>query len=170
MKLLNAAHLLPLLPLCCNPPWSMAVLSLTTGKAAICAMFLLNLSFSMLTNASFVFIAPGRLFKLLGLIFASPTTFVSFESLAVSGNASAKDSRLVTSFFDGRLRFLTGAFDFSMREIKAECLIIRLSFLVELNSPSLLRSLERTLVEAKLWVPVRDLVEGRLDMIGAWLC
>lgn len=45
------------------------------------------------------------------------------------GRASASDSRFATSFFEARLRFLTRELVFSILETKAECLIVRLSFL-----------------------------------------
>lgn len=124
----------------------------------------------MLINNSFFFIDPGRLFKLLCLIFTSPTTVMRLELLVVSGNASAKDWRVVTSFLDGRLLLLDGAFDFSMREMRAECLIIRLSFFVLLNSPSLLRPLRRVLTTVELELGAWELSEGRLPVIGACIC
>ncbi len=167
---LNAAHLLPLLqPVFTTSPLFTAA-SPTVGKAAICAMFLLNLSFSRLIKASFFFIAPGLLFKLVCLIFALPTTIAPSVSLVVSGNASAKDSRVVISFLDGRLRFLDGAFDFSMREMRAECFIMRLSFFVVLNNPSLLRSLEMVLGREELDLRVGEVAEGRLLITGAYMC
>ena len=76
---------------------------------------------------SFFFIAPGLLFKLRCLIFAVVVSECSASSAA--GKASASDSRLVISFFDGRLRFLLEGLDFSIRERRVECLMIRLSFL-----------------------------------------
>ena len=164
MKSLNTAHLLPLaLPLF-TAPSSLAMASAAAGRAAICAMFLLNLSFSLWINASFFFIAPGLLFKLLCLIFISPIAVAPLALSVVSGNASAKDSRVVTSFLDGRLRFLDGALDFSMREMRAECLIIRLSFFVVVNNPSFLRCVEKLLDGVELGFRV---VEGRLVVMGA---
>ena len=167
MNSLKAAHLLPLLWARLTGSLSVAIVLPSAGKPAICAIFLLNLSFSRLINTSFFFIAPGRLFKLLCLIFASPITVAPFALVVVSGNASAKDSRVVTSFLDGRLRFLDGAFDFSMREMRAECLIMRLSFLVVLNNPAPLRFIWCFFegVEAGL----RG-AEGRLVVIGACFC
>ena len=91
-------------------------------------MFLLNRSFSKLASFSFRFLTPGRLFKLLCLIFTSPTTISSTLVGGASGKALARDSRVVTSFFEDRRRFLDAALGFSMRETKAECLIVRLSF------------------------------------------
>ena len=165
MNPLKAAHLLPILLTPFPGPSSETVVPPTGCKAAICAMFLLNLSFSKLINASFFFIAPGRLLKLLCLILASPTTVVPSVSSVASGNASAKDSRVVTSFLDGRLRFFEGPLDSSMRETRAECLIIRLSFFVVLNSSSPLRSLPRLLEKEGLDLRVPP--AGRLPMVGA---
>lgn len=91
-------------------------------------MFLLKRSFSMLASFSFFFCAPGRLFKLLCRIFASPITLSSSLRVEVYGSASASDSRFVTSFLEGRRRFLIVALNFSMRERRTECLMVRLSF------------------------------------------
>ena len=78
---------------------------------------------------SFFFIAPGLLLRLLCLILAVHVSAPSASSLAgTSGKASTSDSRLATSFLDGRLRFLLALFDFSIRETSAACLIVRLSF------------------------------------------
>ena len=128
MKPLSACHRLAV-PL---------LLSLTTSglsnparplsRFAICAMFLLNLSLSTFSKASFLFIAPGLLFILLCGILASPIAARTWLFVGVSGRASASESRLATSFFDGRLRFKGFLLDFWMREINAECLIMRLSF------------------------------------------
>ena len=92
-------------------------------------MFLLNRSFSMFASFSFRFIAPGRLFKLLCLMIAPPTVMSSFLECGASGKATARDSRLVTNFLEGRRRFFDVTLVFSMREMRAECLIVRLSFL-----------------------------------------
>jgi hypothetical protein len=53
----------------------------------------------------------------------------------MDGNASARDSRFATSFFDGLLRFrpLVGA-DFRILESRRECFMTRLSFFVVLNA------------------------------------
>ena len=47
-----------------------------------------------------------------------------------SPNASPKLSNVVTSFLDGRRRLRGLECDFSMRETKVECFMVRLSFLV----------------------------------------
>ena len=52
---------------------------------------------------------------------------------SASGNASAKESRFATSFFEGRLRFRDFLFDFSIFEMNVLCLISRLSLLLVLN-------------------------------------
>ncbi len=169
MNSLNAAHLLLLLLVPFATPLSLVIVWPPAGNAAICAKFLLNLSFSILINISFFFMAPGRLFKLLCLIFTSPTTVMPLESLVVSGNASAKDWRVVTSFFDGRLLLLDGAFDFSMREMRAECLIMRLSFFVLLKNPSLLCSLRSVLTTVELELETQEPTESRLPVVGAYI-
>lgn len=104
-------------------------------------MFLLNLSFSIEINRSFFFMAPGLLFKLLCLMIVavaspkpvSPSRLAGISLAGISGKASASDSRFVTNFLDARLRFWDEgfAFDFSIREIKVERLIMRLSLFVE---------------------------------------
>jgi hypothetical protein len=48
-----------------------------------------------------------------------------------SGRALARDSRFATSFFEGRRRFLVLVLAFSMRAVRMERLIRRLSFLEE---------------------------------------
>lgn len=168
MNSLNAAHLLLLLLVPFATPLSLVIVWPPAGNAAICAKFLLNLSFSILINISF-FMAPGRLFKLLCLIFTSPTTVTPPEPLVVSGNASAKDWRVVTSFFDGRLLLLDGAFDFSMREMRAECLIVRLSFFVLLKNPSPLCSLRSVLTTVELELETQEPTESRLPVVGAYI-
>ena len=95
----------------------------------ISAMFLLNRSFSMFASLSFRFIAPGRLLRLLCRMTASPTVLSSFLKSGASGKATARDSRLATNFFEGRRRFFGVALLFSMREMRAECRMVRLSFL-----------------------------------------
>lgn len=88
-------------------------------------------------------------------------------SLVVSGNASANDWRLVTSFFDGRLLLLDGAIDFSMRDMRAECLIIRLSFFVVLKNPPLLCSVRSVLTTVELGLGAQESTESRLPVVGA---
>lgn len=97
-------------------------------------MFLSNLSLSIAINRSFFFAAPGLLFKLLCLMIVVPSKPISpFRLSGISGKASASDSRFVTNFLDARLRFWDEgfAFDFSIRDIKVERLIKRLSLFVE---------------------------------------
>ncbi len=79
----------------------------------------------------------------------------------MSGKASASDSRLVTSFLDGRLRFSDEgfAFDFSIREIRADRLIMRLSLLVVLKT---------LVIPLREFVDVLVIVLGILLIVGAW--
>lgn len=100
------------------------------------ARLLPNLSISPLTTRSFFFSAPGLLRKLLCLTLpsfsASPPRTSSFVN---SGNASAKLSRLVWSFFlSWRFAFFRAALEiplldlgWAILETNAECLIRRLS-------------------------------------------
>ena len=129
MKLLREAHrsrFASLSPTRLSLLWSsLPVLS----GAIISARFLLNRSFSRFANFSFRFIAPGRLFRLLCLIIASLTAMSPFFGFGASGRATARESRLVTNFFEGLRRFFGVALVFSMREMRAECLMVRLSFL-----------------------------------------
>ena len=60
---------------------------------------------------------------------APPTAMSSLFESGASGKATARDSRSVTNFFEGRRRFFGVALVFSMREMRAECLMVRLSFL-----------------------------------------
>lgn len=106
--------------------------SVCAVPAASCAMFLPNLSLSIFSNFSLLLVAPGLLFMLLCLIFALSVTASAFPA---SGRASARDSRVVISFLDGRRRLRGFLCAFSMRLTKAECLIVRLSCL-ELMKPS----------------------------------
>ena len=100
---------------------------------AICARFALNLAISIFSSFSFLFVAPGLLFRLFLWIFACPTTtspFSSSSSFPRPGSASASDSRFATSFLFGRRRFWTlGAF--SILLTKEECFIANLSFFDE---------------------------------------
>lgn len=105
--------------------------------AAICAKFMLNLSFSSFSSFSFFFIAPGLLFKLFLCILACPTTTSPSPLLSSKPDkASARDSRFVTSFLFGRRRFWIFEEDFSIFPTNAECFILRLSFLDEAKSAS----------------------------------
>ena len=125
---------------------------------------MLNLSLSILIKVSFFFIAPGLLFRLLCLILASPITVSPFLS-GTLGKASTRDSRSVTSFLDGRLRFLEECFGFSIREIKAERLIVRLSFFVV---PNALLDCRRASVEGSVLRLVgRERIEKRLPEVNA---
>jgi hypothetical protein len=73
---------------------------------ANCTRFWLNLSFSIFSSFSFLFIAPGRLFKLLRCILACPvSTWPSAPASSRPESASASDSRFATSFLFGRRRF-----------------------------------------------------------------
>ena len=106
----------------------------------------------MFASLSFRFIAPGRLLTLLCLMIASPTVLSSFLESGASGKATARDSRLATNFFEGRRRFLGVALIFSMREMRAECLMVRLSFLdvmpnIPRSFPLSLLSLDGVLVD-----------------------
>lgn len=97
---------------------------------------------------SFFFIAPGLLLRLLCLIFGVAFPAASgFAAGARSGRASASESRLGRSFLEGRLRFWIAGLDFSIRERRAECLMVRLSFLVVLKR---LRTFEFEAVERLL--------------------
>lgn len=85
------------------------------------------------------------------------------------GKAPASDSRLVISFLEGRLGFLDEGFDFSIREINAECLIVRLSLFVVIKA----------LVDPRRPLGNREVVADGLDVrgcgvdllcaIGAWV-
>ncbi|KAL5466624.1 hypothetical protein PMIN07_003591 [Paraphaeosphaeria minitans] len=110
---------------------------LAVEVVAICAKFMLNLSFSSFSNFSFFFIAPGLLFRLFLCILACPTTTSPFPSpCSKPDRASARDSRFVTSFLFGRRRFWIFEEDFSILLTKSECLVVRLSFLEEEKSAS----------------------------------
>lgn len=95
----------------------------------------MNRSFSIISSLSFFFIAPGLLLRLFFCIFAwLSTTSPSPTASSRPGSASASDSRFATSLLFGRLRFWTFEEDFSILLTKAECFIVRLSFLDEGNS------------------------------------
>lgn len=68
---------------------------------------------------------------LLCLILGSLDSVCPLRVLEISGKAFARDSRFEINFLEGRLRFLEDGFCFSILEIKAECLIVRLSLLEE---------------------------------------
>ena len=170
MWLLKTAHLLRLWPLA-----PVAVLWFVSNcpeaglwTAAICAMFRLKRSLSILMIFSFFFIAPGLLFKLRCFIRAMPVSVTWSFRGGASGKAAARDSRLATSFFDGRLRFLGWALDFSMREIRAERLMIRLSFFVVLKAFWALRCVCRIgFAEVELVLEGCARMAERLPAVGA---
>lgn len=132
---------------------------------AICAKFFPNRSRSTISNFSFLFIAPGRLFKLLCLI------LFPFSLSAVDGSvnedevgkASESESRVVMSFLDGRRRFLeAGAADLATLEAKMEDLMVRLSRL----------EVEKVVSEVGVWVKEDvGLDDFDLDLVvmGAWV-
>jgi hypothetical protein len=96
------------------------------------AMFFPKRSLSSFSSRSFFFLAPGLLFKLTKLLFV-PEALPS--DAAISGRAATRDSRVVTSFFEGRRRFLDAfALDFSILDRNMDDLMARLSFLVAVNS------------------------------------
>lgn len=105
-----------------------SAIALPPVVAAICTRLTLNLSLSILSSFSLLFIAPGLDLRLFLCILACPTTT---SSPSKPGSASASDSRLATNFLFGRRRLLVFAEDFSILETKAECLIFCLSFLEE---------------------------------------
>ena len=80
-----------------------------------------------------------------------------------SGKAAARDSRSATSFLEGRLRFFGRALDFPIREMSAECLIIRLSFLVVLKTFCL-----SGFEEVELLLEARARRAERLPLVGAY--
>jgi hypothetical protein len=107
--------------------------------AAIWAMFFANRSLSNWSSMVFLFITPGLCFRLICLITAACLASMPSPPSPASGNASISESRLATSFFDGRRRLGLFLRDFSIFETNIECLIKRLSFLLVLkSSPKLL--------------------------------
>lgn len=114
----------------------------TSFTVANCAKLLPNRSISVLTTFSFLFNAPGLVFKLLcltlpmascNLSIVFPLSSSSLISASISPSTSPKLSRFVFNFLEGRLlRFLLifplpGAV-LAMRLTKALCLMVRLSF------------------------------------------
>jgi hypothetical protein len=90
----------------------------------------------------------------------------SFNSVSASGNASASDSRLATSFLEARRRLLDLAELFSIFETKLECLIKRLSFFVVRKSSSN----SEDLVESETPLPEAGLARFAcflIDRVGA---
>lgn len=86
----------------------------------------------------------------------------------ISGKASASDSRFVTNFLDARLRFWDEgfAFDFSIREIKVERLIMRLSLFVEPKALAISRRVSEGLVMLLFGF---DRMEARFPIVGAFI-
>lgn len=113
--------------------------------------------------------APGLLFKLLCLMIVASLEPVSPLRLSgISGKASASDSRFVTNFLDARLRFWDEgfAFDFSIREIKVERLIMRLSLFVEPKALAISRRMSEGLVMLLFGL---DRMEARFPIVGAFI-
>ena len=100
--------------------------------AASCAMFFANRSLSLLSSLSFLFIAPGfdfMLFRLMMLTWSSGFDPAAPEpEVSSSGKASARASRVVTSFLFGRRRLVLVVDDFVILLMRCACLIRRLSF------------------------------------------
>lgn len=90
-----------------------------------------------------------------------------FRLSGISGKASASEPRFVTNFLDARLRFWDEgfAFDFSIREIKVERLIMRLSLLVELKALAISRRVSENLVMLLVGL---DRMEARFLIAGAF--
>lgn len=102
---------------------------------AICAMFFAKRSLSPLSSLSRLFMAPGLDFILfLLMIFTWSVGFSSVVALvgasSSSGKASARASRVVTSFLFGRLRFGALVEDFVTLFIRFACLMRLLSSFV----------------------------------------
>lgn len=103
---------------------------------ASCARFWLKRSLSSLSSFSFLFMAPGRDFKLLRCILACPISTCPSTPSSISGSALVSDSRSATSFLLGRRRFWILDDVFSILDTKDECLIFCLSFLDEAKAVS----------------------------------
>lgn len=145
------------------------------------ARFFSNRSRSMRSSFSFLFNAPGLLFRLLCLIFACPTSTAPSSPSAsapssspASGSASARDSSVVTSCLFGR-RFFFEVADFCTFDMRRECLISRLSFLVgrkEENGVSTTGPVAAALsdagaLEAEVDLDALARSEARLPLVGA---
>src|SRR5579871_4388197 len=99
------------------------------------AMFFPKRSFSSFSSCSFFFLAPGLLFKMTKLLCSPEALLSDGLDAAISGRASARDSRVVMSFFEGRRRFLDDlVFVFSILDRNMDDLMARLSFLEAVNS------------------------------------
>lgn len=77
----------------------------SVGPVAMSAKFFANRSLSAVKIFSFLFRAPGLLFRDLCLCFSAIGVWFWLPSLieAVLGSVSSKPSRVVTSFLEGRL-------------------------------------------------------------------
>lgn len=86
----------------------------------------------------------------------------------ISGKASASDSRFVINFLDALLRFWDEGFDFdfSIREIKVDRLMMRLSFFVEPKALAISRRLSEDLVMLLVGL---DRMEARFPIVGAFI-
>lgn len=103
-------------------------------------MFKPILSLSACSTLTFRFMLPGLVLRLFCFVaFALPVRMrkvwsADVEASTTSGRASARESKVVASFFDGRRRLSGFDEDFFIFERRAECFIIRLSFLVDGNA------------------------------------
>ncbi|KAM3077558.1 hypothetical protein ACMFMG_006895 [Clarireedia jacksonii] len=106
MNPLKAAHLLDVAEAGLSFPSLVAALAVLDSELPTnCAMFLPNLSLSIASSFSLLFVAPGLLFILFCLILPlSPLLILSKPSPSKSGRASARLSNVVTNFLFGRLR------------------------------------------------------------------
>lgn len=113
------------------PLVDVVVVASEAGNAVKAAMLAPKRAISPLTRRSFLFSAPGRVRRLLCLIFPSAGRDSS-DSFS-SGRASARDSRVATSFLLGRRRFRVleeAVADFWTLERRMLCFIMRFSCLV----------------------------------------
>ena len=111
--------------------------------------------------------APGLVLTLVCLIFPA---FEGFST--ISGRLSPRDSKVVTSFLLGRRRLAVFFPVFWMRLTKAECLIIRLSFLVFEKPVSIVERLEVEVlgIDSVLFALDFERIEGRfLSAVDACL-
>jgi hypothetical protein len=183
MNPLNAAHL-PLVALDCA---RVILLSAACVEflvelvfpcvlpAANCAMFFPNLSLSIRSNFSLRFVAPGLLLIDFCLIIPFAATLPpSSPRSCKSGRASANPSKVVTSFLLGRRRFKGFLCAFSIRFTKAECLMVRLSFLELINlsdisAPARCVAGRAINPDPDFEVRVLERIEWRfLGAVGAW--
>lgn len=96
-------------------------------------------------------------------------TVSSVFSSYTCGKASASDSRLVINFLEGRLRFWDQGLDFSIREINAECLIVRLSLFVVMKALLDVRRPVGSLEVVAVGLDVRGVVDFLRAVGGAWV-